>query len=224
MVVRYDITDLQKRDCGAELCADLSLRALAQGCKLFQTVYFLPRQKKRRLIPLRRYKAFETAVASDFDVQTAVERELVLRLASLLWRLRHATTIDTGLLQTPNYRNEISEPENVKCPNETSGTHVVQFGNFANELRDQEEEESASQPELAASSVISKRFMRLDPGALERLRRYETALWRQVYQVIFVLDYLRQQNLDLKWLPRPSSSAGRLRPLRPLFPKGSGAT
>ena len=170
------------------------------------------------------YKAFETAVASDFDVQTAIERELVLRLASLLWRLRHATTIDTGLLQTPNYRNEISEPENVKCPNETSGTHVVQFGNFANELRDQEEEESASQPELAASSVISKRFMRLDPGALERLRRYETALWRQVYQVIFVLDYLRQQNLDLKWLPRPSSSAGRLRPLRPLFPKGSGAT
>ncbi|HXW72113.1 MAG TPA: hypothetical protein VEK34_11825, partial [Methylocella sp.] len=37
------------------------------------------------------YKAFEMAVASDFDVQTAVERELVLRLASLLWRLRRAT-------------------------------------------------------------------------------------------------------------------------------------
>ena len=32
------------------------------------------------------YKAFEIAVASGFDAQTAVERELVLRLASLLWR------------------------------------------------------------------------------------------------------------------------------------------
>ena len=32
------------------------------------------------------YKAFELAVTSDFDAQTAVERELVLRLASLLWR------------------------------------------------------------------------------------------------------------------------------------------
>jgi hypothetical protein len=28
-----------------------------------------------------------------------VERELILRLASLLWRLRRATTIETGLLQ-----------------------------------------------------------------------------------------------------------------------------
>ena len=46
------------------------------------------------------YKAFQAAVAADFDAQTAVERELVLRLASLLWRLRRATAIDTGLLET----------------------------------------------------------------------------------------------------------------------------
>jgi hypothetical protein len=32
------------------------------------------------------YAAFELAVTSDYDAQTAVERELVLRLASLLWR------------------------------------------------------------------------------------------------------------------------------------------
>jgi hypothetical protein len=38
-------------------------------------------------------------VTADFDAQTAVERELVLRLASLLWRLRRATAIETGLLQ-----------------------------------------------------------------------------------------------------------------------------
>jgi hypothetical protein len=161
------------------------------------------------------YKAFETAVASDFDVQTAVERELVLRLASLLWRLRRATAIDTGLLQIPGDIDESSDPENAIRANETSRTDVVQFRNFANELHDQEEE-SASQPELAVCSVISKRFMRLDPGAVERLGRYETALWRQVYQVIFVLDHLRRQNLDLKWLPRPSS---RFRRLRSMFPK-----
>ena len=45
------------------------------------------------------YKAFELSVTSGFDAPTAVERELVLRLASLLWRLRRATAIDTGLLQ-----------------------------------------------------------------------------------------------------------------------------
>jgi hypothetical protein len=33
------------------------------------------------------YKAFEAGVAAGFDAETAVERELVLRLATLLWRL-----------------------------------------------------------------------------------------------------------------------------------------
>ena len=42
------------------------------------------------------YKGFETAITADYDAQSAVERELVLRLASLLRRLRRATTIETG--------------------------------------------------------------------------------------------------------------------------------
>jgi hypothetical protein len=45
------------------------------------------------------YRAFEQAVTADYDAESAVERELVLRLASLLWRLRRATAIETGLLQ-----------------------------------------------------------------------------------------------------------------------------
>jgi hypothetical protein len=45
------------------------------------------------------YKAFELAITADYDAQSAVERELVLRLASLLWRLRRATTIETGLFE-----------------------------------------------------------------------------------------------------------------------------
>src|ERR1700734_2501304 len=45
------------------------------------------------------YAAFEIAVTSDYDVRTAVERELVLRLASLLWRLRRATAIECGLFK-----------------------------------------------------------------------------------------------------------------------------
>src|SRR4051812_43272017 len=45
------------------------------------------------------YKTFEQAVAADYDAQSAVERELILRLASLLWRLRRTTSIETGLMQ-----------------------------------------------------------------------------------------------------------------------------
>ncbi len=45
------------------------------------------------------YKAFEAAIIADYDVQSVVERELVLRLTSLLWRLRRATTMETGLFE-----------------------------------------------------------------------------------------------------------------------------
>src|ERR1700739_83157 len=45
------------------------------------------------------YAAFETSVTADYDAQSAVERELVLRLASLLWRLRRATSMETGLFE-----------------------------------------------------------------------------------------------------------------------------
>jgi hypothetical protein len=53
------------------------------------------------------YKAFEAAVIADYDAQSAVQRELVLRLASLLWRLRRATTMETGLfeIQAEHLRN-----------------------------------------------------------------------------------------------------------------------
>ena len=37
---------------------------------------------------------------TDYDAQSAVERKLVLRLASLLWRIRRATTIETGLFRS----------------------------------------------------------------------------------------------------------------------------
>ena len=61
---------------------------------------------------------------------------------------------------------------------------------------------------------ISRRFLqlaKLDNGGFERLNRYETALWRQVCQVIFTLDVLRRQNLDIKWLPRPTPPGPRFR-------------
>jgi hypothetical protein len=45
------------------------------------------------------YQAFEVAVAADYDAETALERELVLRLASVLWRLRRASSIETALFE-----------------------------------------------------------------------------------------------------------------------------
>src|SRR4029453_18741494 len=44
------------------------------------------------------YRAFERAIKSDYSPQTAIEGQLVTRLASLLWRLRRAVIIESGLL------------------------------------------------------------------------------------------------------------------------------
>ena len=46
------------------------------------------------------YQAFEAAVTADYDAESAVERELVLRLASVLWRLRRATGIESALFES----------------------------------------------------------------------------------------------------------------------------
>src|SRR5262245_15477133 len=46
------------------------------------------------------YEAFEAAVISDYNAETAVERQLVLRLASTLWRLRRATSMETAIFDS----------------------------------------------------------------------------------------------------------------------------
>jgi hypothetical protein len=46
------------------------------------------------------YQAFEATVIADYDAESAVERELVLRLATVLWRLRRATGIETAIFES----------------------------------------------------------------------------------------------------------------------------
>jgi hypothetical protein len=52
-----------------------------------------------RLDDAEDYRWSQAAVIADYDAQTAVERELVLRLASLLWRVRRVISIETDLLR-----------------------------------------------------------------------------------------------------------------------------
>jgi hypothetical protein len=61
------------------------------------------------------YKAFEATIIADYSAETAIARELVLRLASLLWRLRRATAIETDVLEL-----HIEESEERKAHEGTS--------------------------------------------------------------------------------------------------------
>ena len=142
--------------------------------------------------------AFQAAVAASFDAKTAVERELVLRLASLLWRLRRATAIDTGLLEAPSEPDIAPDPDG-GAPNERAAAGIASLENHTS-LQDFDDKGRND----TLNSEIARRFLQLDSNGFERLGRYETSLWRQVYQAIFVLDVLRRQNSP--WLSRSLSS------------------
>jgi len=45
------------------------------------------------------YEEFETKIKADYRPRATVEQQLVVRLASLLWRLRRTTAIESGLLR-----------------------------------------------------------------------------------------------------------------------------
>jgi hypothetical protein len=117
------------------------------------------------------YNSFEASIVLDYDAQSAVERELVLRLASLLWRLRRATAIETRLFELVSERPNESEPGR----NENDTLEI--FG--------------PSRNQMIARCFL--RVVRLEDGAFDRLSRYEAALWRQVGQTLLTLECLERR-------------------------------
>jgi hypothetical protein len=145
------------------------------------------------------YKAFELSVTSDFDAQTAVERELVLRLASLLWRLRRAAAIETGLLQIQSeILREARHARAIEPQHHDRVLDAIRFGggDRTNGTWSGQGDVGRSQESPETINVeIGRCFLRLvnlDNGAFDRLSRYETALWRQAGQVLITLDMLRR--------------------------------
>jgi hypothetical protein len=134
------------------------------------------------------YQAFELSVTADYEAETAVERELVLRLASLLWRLRRATSIETALLQIEHEDLALPGPQEVE-PNQGCAVTTLFPGGQATG-GGSDESGSEDRAALAASHFgldVARRFLRLadlDNGVFERLGRYEATLWRQVRQTL----------------------------------------
>jgi hypothetical protein len=147
------------------------------------------------------YKAFEGAITADFDAQSAVERELVLRLASLLWRLRRATTIETGLFEIQ--ADHLSDFRKTRLVSPASREIVYALFNASSHRQamsvDLASATETNQPpgptqcQVAPDVELARCFLRLSnlPNfALDRLSRYEAILWRQAGQILFALDNL----------------------------------
>ena len=130
------------------------------------------------------YQAFETAVIADYDAQTAVERELVLRLASVLWRLRRATGIESGIFES------VVEGSSKEDDLLSGGSQVTPATDRLYVVTAILPRDASPQQDVPLKTAIADRFLRLaelPSFPLDRLSRYEYLLWRQARQLIFAL-------------------------------------
>ena len=147
------------------------------------------------------YAAFQMAVTADYDAQSAVERELVLRLASLLWRLRRATAIETGLfkLQARYLPRHKKKPQTRRERPQTEGRTCGDVVRLEERGVQQYGYQPASAPNARSLSAaasgnpsddLTRSFVRLNnlgTCPLDRLSRYKAMLWRQACQLLFTL-------------------------------------
>jgi hypothetical protein len=149
------------------------------------------------------YKAFEAAIIADYDAQSAVERELVLRLAGLLWLLRRATTMESGLfeIQADHRRGVMPAGQVYRASREVvyapfGRTDSGRLDHDPPSLRITNETDPAPssmptvEPVAHPNAELARCFLRLanlPDYALDRLSRYEATLWRQVRQILFAL-------------------------------------
>jgi hypothetical protein len=145
------------------------------------------------------HRAFEAAVVADYGARTAVERELVLRLASLLWRLRRIISIETDLLKIQSdivreRRDVLDEPSLEPKERNPSST---QSPPFALDLHQEAVPNEMGRCDLLpmSSRDLTCCFLRqsnVDNGAFERLGRYNAALWKQTAETFFLLQTVRR--------------------------------
>jgi hypothetical protein len=161
---------------------------------------------------VRSYRAFERALIGSIDPRSVIELALGHRLASLLWRLRRATTIETGLF-------EIQDELLLACRRATSRgsdqlgtpattTRANGHGKIPR-LNNGPPDQPASGHEPLSTAAAARpppgpwptsrtpaqcfqRLSNLDTALLDRVGRYETRLWRQAAQTIWILEAMRR--------------------------------
>lgn len=144
---------------------------------------------------LSEYSRFEAGLIAQYAPCTVVEQHLVSRLASLFWRLRRATLIETGLFEMQNRRGRGRSIEVVPTDQAASLDIFYRMLDRGQNLAGSGAPETLNSPiqgsrdrnfEIAS---IFLRLCNLNEPAVRCLGRYETALWRQAYQILALIDF-----------------------------------
>jgi len=152
------------------------------------------------------YRAFERAIKSDYSPQTAIEGQLVSRLASLLWRLRRAVIVESGLLnmQAETIQSPCSRPTN----EDVDRLSIFRKFLHPSDLEKPPSKQQGAKENIRIDSVgatnqthtnIARSFLQLtnlDNQVFERLGRYETTLWRQTAQILLLLSEIEFRPKD----------------------------
>jgi hypothetical protein len=164
----------------------------------------------RNLENVRVYRAFERALIGSVHPRTVIELALVHRLANLLWRLRRASAIETGLFEMqaefPLARRQDpsrgpSQAGMLPAPTRANGHTKGPGSNGRDHLPASDQEPPSTASVLAPlgpwskSRTIAQCFLRLsnlDLTLLDRAGSYEARLWRQSAQTIWTLDAMRR--------------------------------
>ncbi len=185
------------------------------------------------------YAALEAAINADYRPRSNFELELVARLVSLLWRLRRAIAIESGLL---NIQAEGVCKLRATMPPLADKNRLSAFYGLipsaAPKIRS-DYDQSAEQGEYikpsrdentfsqrSIRSDVARSFLQLaniDNGVFERLGRYEMSLWRQTVQTILLLNSINRDgdekysNYDDRYLTLKNMSRKRRKILWPPF-------
>jgi hypothetical protein len=140
-------------------------------------------------------------------------------LASLLWRLRRATAIESGLFegQAGLLRQQIvSDNPYVDTMDKKLKVlfnlhpllvrqQVTEVANSAKHGNSNSPLDEAPHCSSVAKSNLAQSFLQLadsDNGAFDRLGRYELCLWRQAAQTIVLLNSYKWRSEDARRRPR----------------------
>jgi hypothetical protein len=158
---------------------------------------------------VRSYHAFERTLVGSVDPRSVIELALVHRLASLLWRLRRACAIETGLFEMQGELLSARRQDPSRGPSQAGALPTVTVANGHSKgpgpngrddppISDQDNALSttmrAAPGRWSKSRTIAQCFLRLsnlDPTLLDRVGGYEARLWRQAAQTIWTLEGMR---------------------------------
>ena len=152
----------------------------------------------KTLEDVRSYRAFERTLIGSVYPRSVIELELVHRLASLLWRLRRASAIETSLFEIKSEFLLARRPDSSREPGQPGTLQIVTRANghkIAPGWSGPHDQPANSQEPLPMSRTIAQCFLRLcnlDSTLLDRLGSYEERLWRQAAQTMWTLEAMRR--------------------------------